>query len=191
MRPSHYPLLTPAPLLEAGCWVSPVQYSGRAPTPFSGDKTRCWRHVARLASTCPDTGVTSSRVPSGTSPSPPLLLLCPAVYSLELKVMIFGDKHPNFTLLIVFKCLVSIVKAVKALVGAFSKEKALAGVLSRKLKITEQRSWCEVTPSFNAPGCCSCCELPWDCGGAASSRDTDQAEYISRGLATSDLYQEH
>ena len=64
MRPSHYPPLTPAPLLEAGCWVSPVQYSGRAPTPFSGDKTRCWRHVARLASTCPDTGVTSSRVPS-------------------------------------------------------------------------------------------------------------------------------
>ena len=33
------------------------------------------------------------------------------------------------------------------------------------------------------------CELPWDCGEAASSLDTDQAEYISRGLATSDLYQ--
>ena len=30
------PLLTPARLLEAGC----LQYSGRAPTPFSGDKTR-------------------------------------------------------------------------------------------------------------------------------------------------------
>ena len=29
-------LLTPARLLEAGC----LQYSGRAPTPFSGDKTR-------------------------------------------------------------------------------------------------------------------------------------------------------
>ena len=39
MRPSHY---TPPinPCSAARGWMSPVQYSGRAPTPFSGDKTR-------------------------------------------------------------------------------------------------------------------------------------------------------